>query len=150
MAIDWSEKEIDTIEKVDKYMSRHKDYSKIMSYYGVDRRPTEKEEKLIRVWLDEYKTPFELIKEACQRTVEKTNGVAVGYTNGILKNWHENGINTIEAVEQMDKQFSNKIENNENSKGNTEVIKNSFNNFNQRVYTDEEIMARLAEKNKKR
>ena len=150
VAIDWSEKEIDTIEKVDKYMSRHKDYSKIMSYYGVDRRPTEKEEKLIRVWLDEYKTPFELIKEACQRTVEKTNGVAVGYTNGILKNWHENGINTIEAVEQMDKQFSSKIENNENSKGNTEVIKNSFNNFNQRVYTDEEIMARLAEKNKKR
>ena len=30
VAIDWSEKEIDTIEKVDKYMSRHKDYSKIM------------------------------------------------------------------------------------------------------------------------
>ena len=81
---------------------------------------------------------------------EKTNGVAVGYTNGILKNWHENGINTIEAVEQMDKQFSSKIESNENSKENTEVIKNSFNNFNQRVYTDEEIMARLAEKNKKR
>ena len=42
--------------------------------------------------------------------------VAVGYTNGILKNWHENGINTIEAVEQMDKQFSSKIESNENSK----------------------------------
>lgn len=116
----------------------------------VQTEDLQKEEKLIRVWLDEYKTPFELIKEACQRTVEKTNGVAVGYTNGILKNWHENGINTIEAVEQMDKQFSNKIENNENSKGNTEVIKNSFNNFNQRVYTDEEIMARLAEKNKKR
>ena len=150
VAIDWSEKEIDTIEKVDKYMSRCKDYSKIMGYYGVDRKPTEKEEKLIRIWLDEYKTPFELIKEACQRTVEKTNGPAVGYTNGILKNWHENGINTIEAVEQMDKQFSSKIESNENSKENTEVIKNSFNNFNQRVYTDEEIMARLAEKNKKR
>ena len=50
----------------------------------------------------------------------------------------------------MDKQFSSKIESNENSKENTEVIKNSFNNFNQRVYTDEEIMARLAEKNKKR
>ncbi|MFR5771989.1 MAG: DnaD domain-containing protein [Lachnospirales bacterium] len=122
-----------------------------MSYYGVDRRPTEKEEKLIRVWLDEYKTPFELIKRGLPRTCRKNKwSCFVGYTNGILKNWHENGINTIEAVEQMDKQFSNKIENNENSKGNTEVIKNSFNNFNQRVYTDEEIMARLAEKNKKR
>ena len=66
VAIDWSEKEIDTIEKVDKYMSRHKDYSKIMGYYGVDRRPTEKEEKLIRIWLDEYKTNYCLRIILCQ------------------------------------------------------------------------------------
>ena len=158
VAIDWSEKEIDTIEKVDKYMSRHKDYSKIMGYYGVDRKPTEKEEKLIRIWLDEYKTPFELIKEACQRTIEKTNGPAVGYTNGILKNWYENGINSIEAVEQMDKQFNSKIENNENNKSvkivkpyaEKGVMNNSFNNFTQKIYTNEELLARAAEKNKQR
>ena len=116
------------------------------------------QKKLIRVWLDEYKTPFELIKEACQRTVEKTNGVAVGYTNGILKNWHENGINTIEAVEQMDKQFSSKVENDESNQSvkivkpydKKGVMNNSFNNFTQKIYTNEELLARAEEKNKQR
>ncbi len=150
IASEWADKEINTIEKVDRYILKHNDYSKIMAYYGVDRKPTEKEEKFIRIWLDEYQTPFELIKEACQRTIEKTNSPAVGYTNGILKNWHDNGINTLEAVEQKDKQFNSKIESIEKAKKETSVVKNSFNNFNQRVYTEEEIKARLAKKNKKR
>ena len=105
-----------------------------------------------------FRSPFELIKEACQRTIEKTNGPAVGYTNGILKNWYENGINSIEAVEQMDKQFNSKIENNENNKSvkivkpyaEKGVMNNSFNNFTQKIYTNEELLARAAEKNKQR
>lgn len=156
VAIDWADKEINTIEKVDGYMAKYKSYNKIMSFYGLDRRPTEKEEKVIRNWTEKYNMPFDLIKEACERTIEKTNSPAVNYTEGIIKNWYENGVTTIEAVQVQDRAFSEKnVENKDGVKivkpyDKNGVVKNSFNNYTQKIYTNEELLARAAKKNKQR
>ena len=70
------------------------------------RRLTAYEEKYFSSWSEDMKIPFDLVKIAFDRTVEKKGTPQKSYINGILKAWHEAGIKTEEELfsyEQRDR-----------------------------------------------
>lgn len=72
---------------------------RIKELFGIGARTlTTKEKGCINKWIDEYKTPFELIAEAYEITVDKTGDASVVYANAILKRWHEAGYTTLEQT----------------------------------------------------
>lgn len=62
------------------------------------RRLTAYEEKYFSSWSEDMKIPFELVKIAFDRTVEKKGTPQKSYINGILRAWHEAGIKTEEEL----------------------------------------------------
>ena len=72
---------------------------RIKELFGIGARTlTTREKSCINKWIDEYKTPFELITEAYEITVDKTGDASVVYANAILKRWFEAGYTTLEQT----------------------------------------------------
>lgn len=137
VAISWSEKGITTIEQAEAELNSYGIYSKIIKFFGVtDRNFTQPEKKYMEVWINDFKLPLDIIKVACERTIKNTGKVSLAYANKILTNWHENGIKTIEDIAKLDE--ANSVKNNK-TKPAVKPIKNIFNNYDQKIYTDEEI-----------
>lgn len=107
VAINWSENRIDSIEKVEAYIKIFdKDHKNIMQAFGIrNREPIKKEIEFMKKWIIEYKMPINLIEEACTRTILKTSNPSFEYANGIITNWHNDGVKKIEDIEELDKKF---------------------------------------------
>lgn len=147
-AISWAERGIDTLDKADKYLSIFTSYTKVLSFLGVaDRTPTPNDKKYIDRWFLDYEMTIEMIEVACSKTLENTGKAALSYTNRIIENWYKDGIKTIEDIQQSDR--------NHQSKNESIVIKsnfvkkNSFTDYNQREYTEEQLEEIIARKKAK-
>lgn len=136
IAISWAEKGIVTIEQAEEELNSYSVYTKIIRFFGVTNRSyTESEKKFMSVWVKDYKTPMELIKLACERTVKNTGKVSLSYANKILTNWYSKGITSLEQVASDDE--STKRSN--VTKATIKPVKNIFTNYDQKIYTEEEI-----------
>jgi DnaD/phage-associated family protein len=72
---------------------------RIKSAFGIrDRALVQNERKYIPVWLEDYGFDIPLIQLAYERCVVATGKLSFSYINGILTNWHKNGINTPKAA----------------------------------------------------
>lgn len=104
VAIDWYENGIDTVEKAKVYVKKgNKDAYVIMGYLGKDGKITDAELKYINRWKYEYAMPMNLIKEACDRTVLRTQSNRFSYADKILENWHKDGVKSLDEVKALDK-----------------------------------------------
>lgn len=71
----------------------------IRQLFGIGSRAlTTREKTCINRWIDEYKMPLDMITEAYEITVNKTNEPSVVYANAVLKRWHSEGFTTIEQI----------------------------------------------------
>lgn len=117
LAINWSEEEIDSVEKAEiklKALAKsEKNWKKILNITGMQyHSQTEKEKMFTNRWLDEWKFSSEMIREAYERCVDSTGKFTFGYTNKILEKWFKNNIKTIKQVydyQNKRKQNSKKI-----------------------------------------
>lgn len=135
VAISWAEKGINTIEKAEEELNSYNVYSKIIKFFGVNNRSyTEPEKKYMSIWLNDYKFSLDVIKIACERTVANTGKVSLSYANKILQNWFNKGIRTVDDIKNADNEKAGKLRNVQSN-----VPKNVFNNYKQRVYSDEEL-----------
>ncbi len=145
-AIDWSERGISTSEEAADYLSIFTSYGKVLKFYGItDRGPSASEKKHIDKWILDYKMPIEIIELACNRTVENTGKAAFSYTDRIIENWNSNNIRTVKDVERSDNEFNAKAEA-KPKQGTAQRQGNSFTNYDQKIYSDEEIEKILARK----
>ena len=80
--------------------------------------------------------PFELIELAATRTVTNTGKVAFSYCNKILEKWHSAGYTNVSEVESAEADYINK---NNKLKEVSKQPKGTFNNYNQRIYSNEEL-----------
>lgn len=136
VAISWAEKGITTLEQAEGELNSYSVYSKIIRFFGVtNRNYTESEKKYMEIWIKEYKLPLDIIKTACERTVENTGKVSLSYANKILTSWHKNGVKTMADIEKLDLENQQK----KTKTANIRPVKNVFNNYEQKKYTDEEI-----------
>lgn len=144
-AIDWVEKGILTSEAASSYLSFYSNYGKVLRFFGVsDRAATQNEQVHINRWINEWKMSFELIELAASRTVEKTGKVAFSYCNKILESWYKSGFSTVDEVKKSEADFIDKKT--DRKKSLPQQPKGAFNNYNQKIYSEDEIAEILKRK----
>ncbi|MGN0193544.1 MAG: DnaD domain protein [Pseudoramibacter sp.] len=105
VADSWHDAGVVTYEDAEVYIAesktRQKRYYKILNELGQHRSPMGSERRLIDKWFDTYHFKPEIIKAALNRT-SKPN---LKYVDGILTQWHQKGITTLEGVEKEGEAF---------------------------------------------
>ena len=103
-------------EALEAYIKRRDSFKgsegKYRDLFGIGTRAlTAYEEKYFHIWSQDMKMPFELVKLAFDRTVEKKGTPQKSYINGILKSWHGLSLHSeeeVEAYEQKSKESGKK------------------------------------------
>lgn len=108
MATSWANEEIDTVEKAENKIRALENYRKAWSslekIIGIEHRsPSSKEDEAANRWINIWELPENLIKEAYDRCVNAKGKYILNYMDGIIKNWYNNGIKTLEQALDEDK-----------------------------------------------
>lgn len=108
MATSWANEEIDTVEKAENKIRTLENYRKAWSslekIIGIEHRsPSSKEDEAANRWINIWELPENLIKEAYDRCVNAKGKYILSYMDGIIKNWYNNGIKTLEQALDEDK-----------------------------------------------
>lgn len=141
VATSWYEKGIDTVEKAKSDSNAYNPfYRKVFSELGIRRgNPTSIESAYIDAWSNEMNFSEDLILLACQKAIlSKPQSANFAYVNGILENWHKNGVKSLRDVQQLDLDFMKKKTDN-TVKNQTAASKNpnGFANFKQTDMSDQ-------------
>ena len=100
------------------------------------RRPATSEAAFIRKWFHEYGFEKDMVLEACARTIRATHSPSFEYTDRILSNWKEKGIDTLEAVKRDDEARARS----KSAPAKTAKRQGGqFGNFQQRSYSDTDL-----------
>jgi len=129
VAIDWSERGIDSVEKAKELVKLfNNEYREIMKAFGISVIvPVDGQVKFMEDWIK--KLPLDLIKEACRRTVIKTGKPAFEYADSIIQKWHKQGVKNISDIEKIDLEFNKMKTENKNKSNNTKKTGGKTNNF---------------------
>ncbi|RDY23456.1 DnaD domain protein [Romboutsia maritimum] len=132
-------------------------YKTIFNELGFYRPPSKSEEKIMNTWLDKYNMDIEVILSACSKS-KNISKPSISYINGIIENWKEKNVKTLDDVQLLDDEFKQKMEskkntsnnNSSNSKNSIPKVKTRFHNINQTFtkYTPEELEKLLRESQK--
>ena len=109
-AINWSEHEVDTLEKAEKYLTvLQENNSRISSYkraIGIfDRVLTKPEMDFLSAWAFKLVSPVELVKLAAEITALNTGKISLPYMNTMLQEWYRKGIKTAADARAMRNEF---------------------------------------------
>ncbi|MDD6136745.1 MAG: DnaD domain protein [Lachnospiraceae bacterium] len=104
---------------------------RVFKILGIQREiPTAVENGYFVTWNMDMRFSPEIIEEACLRGVTaRPNSVNFNYINGILENWHKNGVKTMADIERLDKEFY--ANQKKSSRSNMQVLKGGVNTFAQ-------------------
>ena len=106
IAVNWYEEGVTDVEKARLLIKKgDKDTRTVMNIFGRTGNVTVKELEYIRRWKSEYGMSMDLISEACERTVLRTDKNRFGYTDRILEDWKEKNVHTLSDVARVDKEF---------------------------------------------
>lgn len=120
MAIDWANEGIDSIEaaedKIRRITQSDKAWNTVKDIFGLKPMgsPTKNQIECANRWLNEWKLPAEVIREAYERCLDSKGEYKLSYIDAIIKRWYASGMTTIEQVKQDSK--TNNKKNYSNSK----------------------------------
>ncbi len=124
---------------------RQAQYIKIKRAIGsATSRVTPVERTIIDRWLDEWNFSMELIMKACEKTAGTSNP-SINYINGIISDWNDKNLRTIEDVEEEEKRFKEERFKKSQQKKEEETkganVNTKFHNFSQvgTTYTNEQL-----------
>mgnify|MGYP006277978563 CR=1 FL=1 len=148
----WYADNITNLDALDNYMKKRDNnfykYNKILSYLGIKGLASEPQKKYINKWFDEWQFSMELVLRACDETT-KISEVSFDYIDGVLKNWHKDGINTLDDIEAREDSFRTEKETKSTKKKspNKKKILTQFHNFEQRTskYSADELEKKVRE-----
>ena len=108
VAMDWADKGISDQDAAEDYLNLFvNQYKKIMRFYGItDRAPSEEEQSYMSSWIKKLNMPLDIIKEACSRTLKNTGKASFVYTNTILNDWKNAGVQSLAQVKQLDEEYA--------------------------------------------
>jgi DnaD/phage-associated family protein len=148
VALAWHDAGIKTVtearESTGKY---HKEYYDIFKALGVNNHnPITAEIRIMDKWLVTYGFPMDVITEACTRTILNTSKPTLGYADGILTNWWNTGVKTMNDIKAQDARRekgkgSGNARSGQSKKSRTPS--GSFYNFEQRNYDYQSLEAQL-------
>lgn len=138
VALNWAKEGIDTVEKAAAHTSKFdSDYMEVMRSFGLSQPPAPAQKQYIDIWLT-YGFSEGVIKEACNRTMLAINEPSFKYANGILENWHELGVKSLEDVKKADAGRAAKLSDKPAQKKKTKKKTGTFSSYEQRMYSSEE------------
>ncbi len=146
VATDWYSRQIRTAAKAKEETSAYRALNNAISKeLSLNRVLTPTELRYINTWKIDYAFQQEIIIEACQRA-SMNNKISFRYIHGILSNWYENHVQTLEDIRHLDEAHAAQKDT-QNGKAGTSAGKAStakgkslpFNNFQQRSYDNDEL-----------
>lgn len=145
VALTWHDMNITTMAQAQNYIKQTEDkwvkIREILSYLGIKNNDLMKpQEEMIDKWLTTYNFDLDVIKKACNICAERLNRADFKYIDGILTNWFNNNIKTLDDIAVKDKQFKKNYKKNTYNKNNSS---NGFNNFEARSYDYEALERKL-------
>ncbi len=110
---DWSEKEIDSLEAAEDYISSlHTSdalWEEFRSLTGAkNRNPTAKQRRFLESWSKELHMSVQMIMLAYEICIDNTGKLSLEYMDKVLHSWHEKHITTPHAAEAEKKQWAEK------------------------------------------
>lgn len=139
IGMEWSRLGIDNIEKAEEKIQSMNRFSllwkKFIKLIGIETRaPTFYEEEIISKWYDDWNLNDELIKYSYEICISKQGKYLIKYMDGILKQWYNQGILSVEQVNQNRSNFKNK--NLKPVKSNTSYNIEEYENFFENWYNE--------------
>lgn len=152
VALTWAQNGIDTEEKArEAAVMYNEHFSAVNKAFGLNRAPGQIERQYITKWVEVFGFSDEIITEACNRTLLRTQKPDFKYTDKILDTWFKKNVKSYNDILKLDEEFAKSSKAEEYSKV-TPINKpssNRFNQFPQRNYSDkdyEELEKKLLNK----
>lgn len=157
----WSEQSFKTaVEAREHARNKNDNYREILKAFNKKEFSfSPEEEDFMKSWINKFKFPMDLIKEACSRTYNKKKEANFNYANGILLKWSDKNIKTLEDIAKEEEDYKKKNNNNKNYNNSNNGNNNNnnytykpqsrptaFNNFEQREDGHVEDMSDLVSK----
>ena len=139
IALNWHENQIKTVEDA-KYSNGqvNRNYNAIMKHLGITKRSLVPAElTYIETWKNDFGFSMEIILAACDKTIEYNGKASFPYTNKLLSDWKNANVRTLPDIAKYDSMHQNRKKASITSRKATS--NNSFNNFEQRVYNNEDL-----------
>ena len=138
VALKWAEEGIDSEEKArEATLAYNEHFNNVIKAFGLNRSPGQIERQYITKWVEIYSFSDDIITEACNRTILRTQKPDFKYADKILETWFKKGVKNMDDIARLDEEFIKggkpKAVNNV-----TPIAKqstNKFNQFPQRTYT---------------
>ena len=145
VALDWFDSGIKTVEAAKTHTSGYnKNYYRIFKALGINnRQPIPDDMKYMDKWLNDYNFALEVIELACSKTITAINKPALSYVDTILTRWHNKGVKSLEAIEELDRSYRQNKDKSKDSKTSQTKTKNKFHNHQQREYDFDDIDKRM-------
>ena len=138
VALTWAEEGIDTEEKAKEATTVYNEhFNAVNKAFGMNRAPGQIERQYITKWVEVFSFSDDIIIEACNRTILRTQKPDFKYTDRILETWFKKGVKSKKDIAVLDDEFSQRSKNFTDVKI-TPMVKpgtNKFNQFPQRTYT---------------
>jgi DnaD/phage-associated family protein len=138
VALTWAEEGIDTEEKAKEATATYNDhFNAVNKAFGLNRAPGQIERQYITKWVEVFGFSDDIIIEACNRTILRTQKPDFKYTDKILETWYKKNAKTLTDIARLDDEFSKASKNLDMNKVTTmtKPAQNKFNQFPQRTYS---------------
>ncbi len=139
VALTWASEGIDTEEKAKVATATYNDHFNVVNKaFGLNRAPGQIERQYITKWVEVFGFSDEIIAEACNRTILRTQKPDFKYTDKILETWFKKDVKSHTDIAKLDAEFNKGNKANVAKKLVTAPPKqstNKFNQFPQRTYT---------------
>jgi len=138
VALTWAENGIDTEEKAKVATSTYNDhFNTVNKAFGLNRAPGQIERQYITKWVEVFGFSDDIITEACNRTLLRTQKPDFKYTDKILETWFKKDVKSHTDITRLDEEFVKGNKTNEVKKvaPSPKTSTNRFNQFPQRSYS---------------
>jgi len=141
VALSWAKEGIDTEEKArEATLAYNEHFNNVIKAFGLNRAPGQIERQYITKWVEVFLFSDDIITEACNRTILRTQKPDFKYADKILETWFKKGVKTLDDIARLDEEFA-KGGRTKSVNNITPIVKqttNKFNQFPQRTYTAKE------------
>lgn len=98
VAQDWADHDIHSAQQAQDYVQRLDVYRPLLKTMGIHRYPTDEDCRTLDRLQQQYQMSTEMLMEACRRTQKRAKTPSFRYLEGILADWHKQGVHTMEAL----------------------------------------------------
>lgn len=140
MGIDWSDREIDTLERADaefkKIEAVNSNWNDFCRITGIkSNKPTSSQAKYLGIWVDEWQFSMNILSLAFEEMSKyKGDDISFQYMHKILSSWRMKGVKTEADVERIAKEW-NEAQEQKNAAKNKKTPAGSTNNKKQEYST---------------